>query len=67
MAKDRPKREVKKPKKAKILIYDHHLVFYFKKYIKERNYQIYYNRFDSTSELNLFVILKCLILLKICP
>ena len=55
------KKNWKKPKKAKILIYDHHLVFYFEKYIKEKNYQIYYNRFDSTSEVNLFIILKCLI------
>ena len=51
----------KKPKKAKILIYDHHLAFYFEEYIKEKNYQIYYNRFENTSELNLFVILKCLV------
>ena len=49
------------PKKAKIIIYDHHFYFYFHKYINKSEYVIYHNRIESDSEINILIVLECLI------
>lgn len=49
------------PKKAKIIIYDHLNSFYIEKYLKKKNYVIYHNRIDADSEINIFIILQCLV------
>ena len=51
----------KKPPKAKIIIYDHSFAFYFTKYFKKKDCQIYYNRLEGNSQLNFFIIIQCLI------
>ncbi len=55
------KKKWTKPKKAKIVIYDHLFSFYFKKYLNNEDYVIYYNRIQNDSEINIFLILECLI------
>jgi surface carbohydrate biosynthesis protein len=50
-----------KPKKKKIVIYDHLLSFYLEKYLIKKDYVIYHNRFEEDSEINIFIILECLI------
>jgi len=55
------KKNWRRPKKAKIIIYDHLFYFYFEKYLKDKEYVIYHNRIQSDSEINVFIILECLI------
>lgn len=54
-----------KPKKAKIVIYDHLFSSYIEKYLNNKDYVIYYNRIQKNSEINIFLILECLINLDI--
>jgi len=50
-----------KPKKAKVLIYDNTFSELFEKYINKKEIEVYHNRIDENSSINLYVILKCLI------
>lgn len=50
-----------KPKKAKVLIYDNAFSELFEKYINKKEIEVYHNRIDENSSINLYVILKCLI------
>ncbi len=55
------KKNWRRPKKAKIIIYDHLFSFYIEKYLDKKDFVIYHNRIQRDSEINIFIILKCLI------